>query len=93
MLEKDPNQRFDINEVDDEIKRIDLKTNDIFEGILKFHLIFQYLRCFIAEYIIAIEKDLIEDVKYFVRKSNLEEKNELGETSLIKGILDIQEID
>ena len=34
MLEKDPNQRFDINEVDDEIKRIDLKTKDIFEGIL-----------------------------------------------------------
>ena len=36
---------------------------------------------------LAIKKDSLEDLKYFVRKSNLEEKNELGETPLIKGNL------
>ena len=41
MLEKDPDQRFDINEVDDELKRIDkptpvLTTKDIFKGIFSF---------------------------------------------------------
>ena len=41
MLEKDPDQRFDINEVDDELERIDkptpvLTTKDIFEGIFFF---------------------------------------------------------
>ena len=38
MLEKDPEQRFDINQVDEAIKRIDykrsLKSENIFEGIL-----------------------------------------------------------
>jgi hypothetical protein len=34
MLEKDPEQRFDINQVDEAIKRINLKPTDIFEGIL-----------------------------------------------------------
>ncbi len=33
MLEKDPEQRFDINQVDEAIKRIDIKSKDIFEGI------------------------------------------------------------
>ena len=41
MLEKDPDQRFDINEADDELERIDkptpvLTTKDIFEGIFFF---------------------------------------------------------
>ena len=36
MLEKDPEQRFDINQVDEAIKRINknIKSKDIFEGIL-----------------------------------------------------------
>ena len=37
MLEKEPDQRCDINEVDDELKRLNeqtsvIKTKDIFEG-------------------------------------------------------------
>ena len=43
MLEKDPDQRFYIKEVDDEIK-IDLKTKDIFEGKLKIDVFFFLLR-------------------------------------------------
>jgi hypothetical protein len=37
MLEKEPEQRFDINQVDEAIKRINginIKSKDIFEGIL-----------------------------------------------------------
>ena len=34
MLEKDPNQRYDIKQVDQEIKRINLKSKHIFEGIV-----------------------------------------------------------
>jgi hypothetical protein len=33
MLEKDPEQRFDIYQVDEAIKRINIKSKDIFEGI------------------------------------------------------------
>jgi hypothetical protein len=40
MLEKDPEQRFSINEVDKAIKSINLKlflkSNNIFEGIFNF---------------------------------------------------------
>ena len=34
MLEKDPNQRFDINQVYEEIRRINLKSNPALKGIL-----------------------------------------------------------
>jgi len=36
MLEKEPEQRFDINQVDEAIKRINIKSRDIFEGISNF---------------------------------------------------------
>jgi hypothetical protein len=36
MLEKEPEQRFDINQVDEAIKRINIKSKDIFEGISNF---------------------------------------------------------
>jgi hypothetical protein len=36
MLEKDPEQRFDINQVDEAIKTINIKSIDIFEGISNF---------------------------------------------------------
>jgi hypothetical protein len=36
MLEKEPEQRFDINQVDEAIKRINIKSKDIFEGIMNF---------------------------------------------------------
>ena len=36
MLEKDPGQRFDINQVDEATKRINIKSTDIFEGVLNF---------------------------------------------------------
>jgi hypothetical protein len=34
MLEKDSEKRFDINQVDEAIERINIKSIDIFEGIL-----------------------------------------------------------
>ena len=34
MLEKDPNQRFDINQVDVEVKRINFKKENVLEGKL-----------------------------------------------------------
>jgi hypothetical protein len=36
MLEKEPEQRFDINQVDEAIKRINIKSKDIFKGISNF---------------------------------------------------------
>jgi hypothetical protein len=36
MLEKEPEQRFGINQVDEAIKRINIKSRDIFEGISNF---------------------------------------------------------
>ena len=38
MLEKDPEDRFDINKVDEAIKRINIniKSTDIREGIINF---------------------------------------------------------
>jgi hypothetical protein len=38
MLEKDSEQRFDINQVDEAIKRINIKQTDIFEGILNLQI-------------------------------------------------------
>jgi hypothetical protein len=38
MLEKEPEQRFDINQVDEAIKRINIKQTDIFEGILNLQI-------------------------------------------------------
>jgi hypothetical protein len=35
MLEKEPRHRFDINQVDEAIKRINIKSKDIFEGNIK----------------------------------------------------------
>ena len=35
---------------------------------------------------LAIEKNSIDDVKYFIGNSNLDEKDEAGATPLIKGI-------
>jgi hypothetical protein len=34
MLQTNPNDRWNIEQVDSEIKRINLKSNDIFEGEL-----------------------------------------------------------
>jgi hypothetical protein len=34
MLEKDSEKRFDINQLDEAIERINIKSIDIFEGIL-----------------------------------------------------------
>jgi hypothetical protein len=36
MLEKDSKKRFDINDVDDEIIKANLKSKNFFEGIFHF---------------------------------------------------------
>ena len=86
MLEKDQNKRIDIKQADQEIKRINLKSKDIFEGIVVQSL-YKLDKLFII-FIKAIEKDLIDDTDYYIQSTNLGGKDDnTKETPLLKGNL------